>query len=148
MRVGVEARTSVLVVEDDFVLLEIVTLMFERAGLRVYQASGGEAALTILRDNGPAIDWLFTDVNLPGLIDGWVVAAEYRLSHPFRPVIYSSSAQFVTRRTVHGSIFVEKPFDPGHILELARMMESELAPVVSDPLDGWSDAPELRRAAM
>ena len=147
MRAGAEARTSVLVVEDDFVLLEIVTLMFERAGLRVHQASGGEAALTILRDNGPAIDWLFTDVNLPGLIDGWVVAAEYRLSHPFRPVIYSSSARFVTRRSVHGSIFVEKPFDPAHILELARMMEGEMTPNSSATPDGWNDAPELRRAA-
>lgn len=148
MRAEAVTRTSVLVVEDDFVLLEIVTRIFERAGLRVHQASGGEAALTILRDNGPAIDWLFTDVNLPGLVDGWVVAAEYRLSHPFRPVIYSSSAQFVTRRTVHGSIFVEKPFDPAHILNLAQMMESELAPAAPDGAGVWSDPPELRGGAM
>lgn len=148
MRADTEGRTSVLVVEDDFVLLEIVTHIFERAGLRVYQASGGEAALTVLRDNGARIDWLFTDVNLPGLIDGWVVAAEYRLSHPFRPVIYSSSAQFVTRRTVHGSIFIEKPFDPAHILNLARMMESELGPTASDTTDVASDPLELRRDTM
>lgn len=118
--------TSVLVVDDDYVLLEIVTALFTNAGLQVRTASSGEAALTVLRDLGPAIDWLFTDVNLPGLIDGWVVAEEYRLSHPFRPVIYASTNANRPRRTVHGSIFVEKPFDPAQILRLAELMDGEL----------------------
>ena len=51
-----------------------------------------EAALTMLRERGSEIDWLFTDITLPGLIDGWEVAAAYRGFHPRRPVIYASTA--------------------------------------------------------
>ena len=126
MRTAAERPTSVLVVEDDYISLEIITALFEHAGLKVHAASSGEAALTILRDRGATIDWLFTDVRLPGILDGWVVADEYRLRHPFRPVIYASSARHRPQRAVEGSVFVEKPFSPAQILNLAQMMADEL----------------------
>lgn len=126
MRPQADRATSVLVVEDDYVSLEIITALFERAGLTVRAASSGEAAMTILRDRGAEIDWLFTDVRLPGLLDGRDVAEAYRLAHPFRPVIYSSSARNRPQRAVPGSLFVEKPFAPAQILNLARMMADEL----------------------
>ena len=126
MRPEADRTTSVLVVEDDYVSLEIITALFEHAGLKVHVASSGEAALTILRDRGPEIDWLFTDLRLPGLIDGGDVAEAYRLAHPYRPVIYASSARNRPQRAVQGSVFVEKPFAPKQILNLARMMAEEL----------------------
>lgn len=126
MRPQADRATSVLVVEDDYVSLEIITALFEHAGLKVHVASSGEAALTILRDRGAGIDWLFTDVRLPGLLDGGDVAEAYRLAHPYRPVIYASSARNRPPRGVPGSIFVEKPFAPAQILHLARMMADEL----------------------
>ena len=118
-------KASVLVVDDDFILLDIVTTLFRRAGLRVFSASSGEAALTILRDKGPAIDWLFTDIVLPGYVNGWTVADQYRLSYPFRPIVYASTAARRDHRTVQGSIFVEKPFQPLEILRLADMLQNE-----------------------
>jgi two-component system, OmpR family, response regulator len=126
MRGQAERPTSVLVVEDDYVSLEVITALFEHAGLKVHVASSGEAALTILRDRGAEIDWLFTDVRLPGLLDGGDVAEAYRLAHPYRPVIYASSARNRPPRAVQGSVFVEKPFAPAQILHLARMMAEEL----------------------
>ncbi len=63
----------VLIVEDSYLLLEIIASLCETHGIRVIEASTGEAALTVLRDRGDAIDWLFTDIHLPGLIDGWTV---------------------------------------------------------------------------
>lgn len=116
------SRPTVLVVEDNYLLLEMLTNLCEQEGIAVLAASSGEAALTMLRDRRTAIDWLFTDINLPGLIDGWSVAAAYRERHPHRPVIYASTAARLERRTVPGSIYVRKPFQIREILALARMM--------------------------
>lgn len=113
---------SVLIVEDNYLLLEMLTSLCEQEGITVLAASSGEAALTMLRDGRTAIDWLFTDINLPGLIDGWEVAAAYRERHPRRPVIYTSTAARQGRRPVAGSLYVRKPFQIREILALARMM--------------------------
>lgn len=112
----------VLVVEDNEILLETLAAVFERQGLSVVTATTGEDALLLLREHGAGIDWLFTDIRLPGLIDGWTVADEYRLSHPLRPVAYASAAACDDRRTVVNSIFVEKPVAIAEIARLARMM--------------------------
>ena len=122
----IEVPTSprVLVVEDSDILLEAITAVFEAQGLIVLTAESGEAALILLREHGARIDWLFTDIRLPGLI-GWTVADEYRLSHPLRPVIYASAAACDRRRSVAGSIFVEKPAPLAEIARLARLMVAD-----------------------
>ena len=81
----------VLIVEDSYLLLEIIASLCETQGIRVIEASTGEAALTLLRARGGEIDWLFTDIHLPGLIDGWSVAHAFRSLHPDRPVVYTST---------------------------------------------------------
>ncbi|MEH3117010.1 MAG: response regulator [Methylorubrum populi] len=129
------AAPTVLIVEDNYLLLEMLTRLCEQEGMRVRAASSGEAALTMLRSGGETIDWLFTDINLPGLIDGWTVAAAYRERRPHGPVIYASTAVQVGRRTVPGSIYVRKPFRAREILALASMMalsnEAENEPCVA-----------------
>ena len=120
-----QASPRVLVVEDNEILLETIAALFERQGLSVLTAMTGEDALALLREHGGGIDWLFTDIRLPGMIDGWMVADEYRLSHPLRPVAYASTAACNERRTVVGSIFVEKPVAISEIAKLARMMTGE-----------------------
>ncbi|GEP08828.1 response regulator [Methylobacterium gnaphalii] len=113
---------SVLIVEDNYLLLEMLSSLCEQQGIRVFAASSGEDALTMLRQRASEIDWLFTDISLPGLIDGWEVAAAYREQNPRRPVIYASTAPHIARRTVPGSIFVHKPFQVREIISLAKMM--------------------------
>lgn len=114
--------TTVLIVEDNYLLLEMLTRLCEREGMRVLAASSGEAALTVLRDGGESIDWLFTDIVLPGLIDGWTVARAYRERHPERPVVYASTAPQIESRTVPGSVYLRKPFETREIVELASLM--------------------------
>lgn len=120
---------TVLAVEDNYVLLEMIATLCAQAGLTVLTASSGEAALTLLRDRGGEVDWLLTDINLPGLIDGWTVADEYRLSHPTRPIIYSSAHARDQRRILPGSLFVQKPFEVAELVKLARMMAATLSGV-------------------
>ncbi|WP_026596853.1 response regulator [Methylobacterium sp. 77] len=115
----------VLIVEDNFLLLAMLTTQCERAGLAVVAASSGEAALTLLRTGGGAVDWLLTDINLPGMIDGWMVADAFRELHPDRPVIYASTNAHFDRKPLRGSLSVRKPFQIREIVALARMMATE-----------------------
>ena len=112
---------SVLVVEDSYLLLEIIASLCETHGIRVVEASTGEAALTLLRAQGAAIDWLFTDIHLPGLIDGWTVAHAFRTIHPDRPVVYTST-DTMGRSGVPGSFFLRKPFQVQEVNRLVRTM--------------------------
>ncbi|MGV7032874.1 response regulator [Methylobacterium symbioticum] len=113
---------NVLVVEDSYILLDIVAQLCASQGVRVIEASSGEAALTVLRGRGQEIDWLFTDIHLPGLIDGWTVAEAFRALHPDRPVVYTSSGTGRNSRAVPGSLYLRKPFQIREVNALVRMM--------------------------
>ena len=122
---------SVLIVEDSYLLLEIVASLCETHGIRVIEASTGEAALTVLRERGGAIDWLCTDIHLPGLIDGWTVAHAFRAIHPDRPVVYTSTDTH-GRSGVPGSLFLRKPFQMQEVNRLVRMMVEGLGEAGAD----------------
>ena len=113
---------SVLLVEDSYLLLEIVASLCAEQGIRVIEASSGEAALTVLRAQGGGIDWLFTDIRLPGLIDGWSVAEAFRSLHPDRPVVYTSTAPALPPRAVRASLYLRKPFQIRDIQHLVQRM--------------------------
>ena len=70
------ARTgpkTVLVVDDEASIRQLITVMLEVEGLRVLEADCGEAALEIIA--AEQVDLITLDVMMPGL-DGWEVAAE------------------------------------------------------------------------
>lgn len=122
---------SVLIVEDSYLLLEIIASLCETRGVRVLEASSGEAALTLLRARGTEIDWLFTDIHLPGLIDGWTVAEAFRAIHADRPVVYTSTEMSMRRSGVPGGLFLRKPFQ---VREVDAMVQSVVAGLGAMPL--------------
>jgi CheY-like chemotaxis protein len=106
----------ILVVEDDHLLRELYRKALQRAGYQVLTADTGEKALTLLREWGERIGWLFVDIRLPGLIDGWVVGSEFSLNHPLRPVVYGSGYEPVASRQVPNSVFLQKPINLGELV--------------------------------
>jgi CheY-like chemotaxis protein len=117
----------VLVVEDDYLLQGVIVDIFERRGLDVVSASSAEAALTLIRDQGQSIDWLFTDINLPGLIDGWQIVSVFRQRYPRRPIIVASAGPRDDQSMVAGSIFIQKPYLPADIVSIAALVRHQFA---------------------
>jgi CheY-like chemotaxis protein len=109
---------SILLVEDEPLTQEVTTHYLQQAGFTVHGAATGEDALAILRQEGGAVDWLLTDINLPGRIDGWIVGAEFHLSHPLRPVVYASAFAPHQQARPAGGVFVSKPYSPAAVVEL------------------------------
>lgn len=60
------------------------------AAYDVATAETGERALRMLRQAPRRIDWLFTAIRLPGLVDGWMLADEFHRARPGKTVILAS----------------------------------------------------------
>ena len=81
-------RTTILVVEDDWLLRNDITDALEDAGWTVLGVASGEEALVLL-NRAPPIDLVFTDINLTGPTTGWDVGDAAQKGGQV-PVIYTS----------------------------------------------------------
>jgi CheY-like chemotaxis protein len=117
---------TVLVVDDEPLILEMILEELTEQGFLVLEADTGEAALSIIK-SGRMVDVLFTDIRLPGDLDGWRLAATAREARPELPVIYASGYVVEKGAAVPGSIFLKKPYLPSAIAETIRTMSSALS---------------------
>jgi CheY-like chemotaxis protein len=81
---------TILVVEDERDLREIVTRTLNRHGYRVFQAVDGQNALQIWTDYKSEIDLVFTDVIMPGGMNGRELAEKLWAEKPGLKVIFST----------------------------------------------------------
>jgi CheY-like chemotaxis protein len=128
------APTTILVVEDEAVVRDLLVAELQDVGYRVVAVDSGEKALAILQERTQHIDWLFTDIRLSGVIDGWRVADEFRLTHPFRPVVYATAyAPERAGQQLHGSYFFRKPYRPAQIVAAFRRLSTDLHVQAGEP---------------
>ena len=73
--------TSVLVVEDEILISQLVAEVLCENGFAVHAVEDGEEALRYLK-SGAAVDVLFTDIHLVGRMDGSMLAREARAQRP------------------------------------------------------------------
>ena len=103
-----------------------------RIGLKLlYQCGrGGSREPPSRRNSGAArilnsphrIDILFTDIRLPGSLDGWEVARVARRARTALPVIYATGYTVDRMAEVPGAIFLHKPYQPSTIVETIRRL--------------------------
>ena len=113
------ASGLVLVVEDEWLVRDVIATDFKDAGWHVLEASTGESAIGIIEAN-PHIDVLFTDIQLAGQLNGWDVAEACRAVKPQMPVIYASGNTIDRSRAVDNSQFFSKPYRAAEILKACR----------------------------
>jgi CheY-like chemotaxis protein len=116
-------RASVLLVEDEQLISDIAAEALEEQGFEVAAAANAREALHRLHVGSP-IDILFTDINLPGGMDGTALARRARELRPDLPVIYTSGRQCVIDHldSVEGAMFVPKPYDPFNVGRLLQYL--------------------------
>jgi CheY-like chemotaxis protein len=112
---------TVLVVEDDWLLREMVCDYLRDAGWNVFEAASGEEALDRL-DDEEDIDIVFTDIRLDGALNGWDVGEACRRKTADFPVIYTTGNTINPPRRVDGSLLVSKPYDPEEIRVACEQM--------------------------
>ena len=108
----VEKRASVLLVEDEPMISDMAVEALEEQGFEVQAVANAGDALRCLIAGSP-IDVLFTDVNLPGGMDGAALARRARELQPDLPIVYTSGRRSTIEHMepVEGSMFLPKPYD-------------------------------------
>jgi len=119
-------KIRILVVEDEFLIAEWVAEALGEQGFEVQTASNAIDALCHLVSS--TVDVLFTDINLPGNMDGTALAQRARELLPRLPVIYASArvAALAPEVCVPGAVFVPKPY---RAEALGRLIAGACAPV-------------------
>jgi nitrogen-specific signal transduction histidine kinase/CheY-like chemotaxis protein len=122
-RPGGEGET-VLVIEDDPVVRELVVEILQETGYRALQAGDGPAGLKIIQSD-QRIDLLVTDVGLPGM-NGRQVADAARLQRPDLKVLfitgYAENAALASGFLDPGMTMITKPFAVDLLIERVREM--------------------------
>ncbi len=112
---------TILVVEDDRALREMVVGLLRRLGYTVLSAANGWEALAM--KPGPGVDLLFTDVVMPGM-SGKELAARARLPHPGMRVLFTSGApghaMVQPELSSERADFLQKPFTPSALARKLR----------------------------
>jgi CheY-like chemotaxis protein len=113
---------TILVVEDEAHVRELVCSVLARHGYRVLQAESGVVALQVWQDSKEQIDLLFTDLVMPDRVNGRELAEKLWTERPRLKVIFTSgySADAVGKDFVlrPGLNYLQKPYQP-HKLALA-----------------------------
>lgn len=104
-------RGRVLVVEDEFLISEVVCEALREGGFAVHAVGDAETALREIAA-GRSVDLLFTDINLPGPMDGAALAVAARQLRPDLPVVYASGRWSLLEvlRTMPRSVVLPKPY--------------------------------------
>jgi CheY-like chemotaxis protein len=102
----------VLLVEDEFYISEWMAQALSEQGFAVQTAANAADALRHLASD--QVDVLFTDINLPGGMDGAALARRARQMQPNLPVVYASAraSMLDPAARVPGAIIVPKPYEP------------------------------------
>jgi DNA-binding response OmpR family regulator len=104
--------SRVLYVEDECLLQLDGEASLQAAGYDVVLASDGESASAFLLEDGAPLDGLISDIDLPGRVQGWQIAALARRLRRDLPVIYVTGQAHVDflEMGVRDSIMLPKPF--------------------------------------
>jgi PAS domain S-box-containing protein len=119
---------TVLIVEDDTLVRNYVVGQVANLGYTTLEAANAAEALAIL-DNGTGIDLLFTDVIMPGAMNGRQLADEAVRRRPSLKTLFTSG--YTENAIVHHG-----RLDPGVLLLAKPYRKVELARMIRVALDG------------
>ena len=122
MRQAEPFRATALIVEDDAMQREMLSLLLEESGYQVIQCASAEAAELVLDKNAGGLCLMMTDVQLAGNMDGVELAHIARKYNPDMGVIVTSGKP-LHQELPDGVQFWSKPWAPLDVIrEAERMM--------------------------
>lgn len=111
---------SVLVVDDDDDIRDVLEMALVEQGYLVSQAPNGRAALEVVAQGMPSL--ILLDMKMP-VMNGWEFAAELGRTYPRRaPIVVISAAEDARRRAaeIGAQAWIGKPFELNELLALVK----------------------------
>jgi CheY-like chemotaxis protein len=118
---GNRVRTpSILIVEDEPLVRLCAVDTVAAAGFDVIEAASAAEALRILESRSD-IRVVFTDIQMPGSMDGLTLAYAVHIRWPPIKIIVTSGRELLTEDDLpEGGLFFSKPYDPTEICKALR----------------------------
>jgi len=117
-------QETVLVVEDNDAIRQLVLLQLGGLGYRSLEADGAAAALSLLQA-GEAVDLLFTDIVMPGGQSGHELARKALELRPGLKVLFTSGfpdAVLARSHGIEGDAMLGKPYRQHELAQKVRAM--------------------------
>lgn len=130
VELGKSAET-ILVVEDEVLIRLVIAQYLRDCGYRVIEAANADEALLVLRKSEITIDVVFTDVEMPGSLDGFALAQWVRSNRRGMDVVLAGS---VGRAVQAASDLcdqqnnVPKPYNPQNVHDHIRRLLASRRP--------------------
>jgi two-component system, OmpR family, response regulator len=144
----VTERASILVVDDDPHLREVVGFALTQAGFHVEQASNGREGLEQVRRSMPAL--IVLDVMMPEM-DGLELCREVRRSHEI-PIVFLSSRDDEVDRILGlemgGDDYITKPFSPRELVARIKAVLRRARATASPPPSSPAPSQVMRRGPL
>jgi len=110
----------VLIVEDEFLLRLNAVSLIEDAGFSTLEASSADEAIHLL-ETRPDIRIVFTDIDMPGSMDGLRLCKAIRTRWPPVELILTSGHMTVREEDIpERGFFLPKPYDAGRLVEMLK----------------------------
>src|SRR5579859_6096567 len=117
------AKIVLLLVEDDFWTRFSAAETLRVLGYRVIEARDAAEGISVLVAGTP-VDAVFSDINMPGEMDGLGFAAWLAARHPQLPLLLTSGLEppAATQPGANHSAFIAKPYDLREVDRRLRAM--------------------------
>jgi CheY-like chemotaxis protein len=113
-----KSKPTALVVEDDDLQREMVTLLLEECEMNVIECDSAEAATAVLQEEGHDLSMIYADIHLGGGMSGIELAMLAKQRFPDLHVVVASGD--INAQPPHGARFMLKPW---RALDLLREAE-------------------------
>jgi CheY-like chemotaxis protein len=118
-------RPVVLVVEDDYLLRLDAADMIKAADFEVIEAANADEAIAILESRND-IAVIFTDIQMPGSMDGLRLARAVRGRWPPIKIITTSGQRIIEELDLpEGGRFLPKPYNPTQVNGVLRELTQD-----------------------
>jgi two-component system, response regulator PdtaR len=120
------SQPAILVVEDEFWVMQDVADSLAEHGFRVHCARNADEALALV-EKGRSIDVIFTDINMPGARDGLALAREVHRRWPWICVLITSGRNRADDLALPDeNAFIPKPYEPKTVIaRIAQLLGGE-----------------------
>jgi two-component system NtrC family sensor kinase len=113
---------TILLVEDNAEVLEVAATLLRELGYEVRSVDSADAALHMLKEGEP-VDLVFSDVVMPGKLDGIALARQIRHDYPDIRVLLTSGYATAANTAERGFAILRKPY---RIATLGRAVREAL----------------------
>lgn len=119
---GAPLKRVVLIVEDNLMTRSTAAAYLREVGYRVIEAANAAEGISVF-SSGAHVDFVFSDINMPGSLNGLGFAQWLAQQHPTVPVLLTSGVHREASGTAPGLFFIAKPY---HLDEVDRLIKAML----------------------